>query len=169
MKRSNAIRRIVLSAILTLGTLASVTAGGAAAMAAPNASGKDCHTTLMHTLTDDQGLQATIEQKLDEICDVHDNGQVSQALMNAAFEGTGGKYNVMVFNEKQSFDWKQREGLHFYALTDQADAYADNGAHFGIWVFESGTFVNNGDGGWQNWAFRGQYDRSGNVINFHRP
>lgn len=36
-----------------------------------------------------------------------------------------------------------------------------NGIPYAVWVFKSGTFVNKGDGGYINWAFRGRFRRVG--------
>ncbi|MFC9247622.1 hypothetical protein ACFT7S_27540 [Streptomyces sp. NPDC057136] len=38
-----------------------------------------------------------------------------------------------------------------------------------IWIFSGGgSFTNEGDGGWGNWAFYGLWDRNGSTVNF-RP
>ena len=71
------------------------------------------------------------------------------------------RYNVMVFNlaqdHKQSF-----RGVRFYSNARYGNLI------YGIWVFESGTFVNKGDGGYLNWAFRGQFKRNGGRVRFRK-
>eukprot|EP00884_Botryococcus_braunii_P021611 jgi/Botrbrau1/8133/Bobra.0308s0025.1 len=45
-----------------------------------------------------------------------------------------------------------------------------NEGGFQIWVFCSGTIVNNGDGGFDNWQFRGNFERTGDqghIVNFN--
>jgi len=63
-------------------------------------------------------------------------------------------YNVMVFNRQQPFS-SNLAGIEMYS-----DFRFDN-ITFGVWVFKSGWFLNEGDGGWINWAFRGWFTRSG--------
>ena len=35
------------------------------------------------------------------------------------------------------------------------------GTQFGLWTFTSGKFISKGDGGYINWAFDGNYQRTG--------
>jgi hypothetical protein len=37
---------------------------------------------------------------------------------------------------------------------------------YNIYVFSSGTFVLAGDGGYENWAFAGNFVRNGNTVKF---
>lgn len=50
------------------------------------------------------------------------------------------------------------------------DSVEYDGITFGIWVFEDGTFVNNGDGGYINWTFVGSFDREegSGTVDFHK-
>lgn len=85
-----------------------------------------------------------------------------KGVMESTFYAAGGKYNVMVFNLSQNYK-DQFKGVKTFATTTR------DGVVYGIWVFESGTFTNLGDGGWDNWAFRGWFDRQDKFVTFHRP
>lgn len=82
-----------------------------------------------------------------------------KGLMKEAYFKAGQKYNVMVFNLNQNYD-ENFNGVKFFAKTNY------NGITYGIWAFESGDFTNQGDGGWINWAFKGQFDRNGSHVKF---
>lgn len=83
-------------------------------------------------------------------------------LMNGAFYGAGQRYNVMVFNLSQNYQQSFR-GVKFYGSA------VYDGVTFGIWVFEDGEFLNQGDGGWINWAFSGWFDRNDQYVRFKKP
>lgn len=93
------------------------------------------------------------------------SGFVKGAMEKAFFEA-GQQYNVMVMNLSQGYNSNQLQGVHFF------DTVNYDGITFGVWVFEEGTFINEGDGGYDNWAFRGWFERTGDdekTVNFHRP
>lgn len=79
--------------------------------------------------------------------------------MYKSFYGAGQKYNVMVFNlnvaHHQAFT-----GVQMYASVKYGDII------YGIWVFECGTFENQGDGGYINWAFMGWFNRNDGHVTF---
>lgn len=91
-----------------------------------------------------------------------DRGGFVKNLMNTAFYAAGERYNVMVFNLSQDYVENFR-GVKFYASA------VYDGITFGIWVFESGEFINKGDGGWINWAFSGWFDRNDKYVRFMKP
>lgn len=80
-------------------------------------------------------------------------------VRNTVWYNAGQRYNVMVFNLNVAHE-ERFSGVKFYGSVNY------NGIIYGIWVFESGTFKNNGDGGYINWAFRGWYDRDGGYVRF---
>lgn len=82
-------------------------------------------------------------------------------LMESTFYAAGQQYNVMVFNLGQNYDER------FNGVKSYGSAVYQN-LTFGIWVFESGAFTNQGDGGWINWAFKGRFERNGNHVKFHK-
>lgn len=83
-------------------------------------------------------------------------------LLNTAWYAAGEKYNVMVFNLDVDHD-ENLENVQLYGSSTY------EGIIYGIWVFESGTFENKGDGGYINWAFRGWFERDGGFVSFHLP
>ncbi|WP_353856356.1 stress protein [Bacillus sp. Bos-x628] len=85
-----------------------------------------------------------------------------KGLMESAFYAAGSRYNVMVFNLSQGYE------THFNGVKTFATVRY-GGLTYGVWVFESGSFTNKGDGGYINWAFRGWFDRNGGFVNFRRP
>ncbi|APT48772.1 stress protein [Bacillus pumilus] len=85
-----------------------------------------------------------------------------KSVMESTFYAAGGRYNVMVFNLSQNYE-DRFNGVKTFATANLGNVV------YGIWVFESGTFKNNGDGGWDNWAFRGWFDRQDKFVTFHRP
>lgn len=77
-------------------------------------------------------------------------------LMETTFYEAGQKYNVMVCNLNQDYQ-DAFNNVVFYASA----VYPSDGVTFGIWAFRDGEFTLNGDGGYINWAFRGNFERVG--------
>ncbi|KAL4855447.1 Sodium/hydrogen exchanger 7 [Chlorella vulgaris] len=73
--------------------------------------------------------------------------------------------NVMVYNMQQAFDFSySEEDLKFFETT------TCDGITFGVWAFCQGTFTKHGDGGYINWAWRGDFTRDppdGDVVVFN--
>lgn len=80
-------------------------------------------------------------------------------LTSVAFYQASSRYNVMVFNLGQAHR-DHLQGVKLYASANYVDIV------YGIWVFESGTFYNDGDGGFINWAFIGRFNRDGGSVYF---
>lgn len=79
-----------------------------------------------------------------------------KGLMEAATpEANKGGYNVMVFNMRQGYKTDIRNTVAFFT-----QVHCD-GIPFGVWIFDKGTFTNQGDGGFINWAFYGTFRREG--------
>ena len=78
-----------------------------------------------------------------------------KGVMQSAYYNVGNKkYNVMVFN--LSVDHEARlNGVKAFKRASY------DGVTYGIWIFENGTFINKGDGGYINWAFKGDWNRTG--------
>ena len=83
-------------------------------------------------------------------------------LAESLFDSFHQQYNVMVFNLNQNYE-EHFQRVKFY----QSTTY--DGIVYGIWAFESGTFQNQGDGGYINWAFKGWFDRNGSFVQFTWP
>ncbi|MGW9019656.1 stress protein [Priestia megaterium] len=108
-----------------------------------------------------------IGQAIDDAKKTADNrsGFVKGAMEKAFFE-SGQQYNVMVMNLSQGYNSDQLQGVQYFDTVDY------DGITYGVWVFEEGTFINEGDGGYDNWAMRGWFERTGDdqkTVNFHRP
>lgn len=97
-----------------------------------------------------------------EVTHAQNRGAFVKNLANTAFYKAGQKYNVMVFNLNMGYE-QSFQNVKLYASATH------NGIIFGIWVFESGTFQNKGDGGYINWAFHGWFDRKDGNVSFRRP
>lgn len=80
-------------------------------------------------------------------------------LAYTAFYQAGSQYNVMVFNLNVDHE------VGFEGVKSYGSATYD-GIVYGIWVFESGWFRNNGDGGYINWAFVGWFNRDEGYVSF---
>ena len=89
-----------------------------------------------------------------------------KSLLEAAFndQQLHENYNVMVINTGNKFNFDLNNVVYDAVAHDSG--YPD----FHIYVFESGRFENQGHGGYENWAFKGWFDRPGNagVVNFHK-
>ena len=77
--------------------------------------------------------------------------------MEKAFFESGQQYNVIVMNLSQGYNSDQLQGVQYFDTVDY------DGITFGVWIFEEGTFINEGDGGYDNWAFRGWFERTGTM------
>lgn len=94
--------------------------------------------------------------------DTQDRGSFVKNLMESTYYAAGQQYNVMVFNLGENYQ-HNFNNVVFYG----SSVYS--GLTFGIWAFDSGTFVNQGDGGYINWAFQGVFNRNGNTVTFTKP
>ena len=90
-----------------------------------------------------------------------DRGAFVRDAVDKAFNAAGGRHNVMLFNLSQNYN-DQFQGTRVYANVQWGNI------HYGLWIFESGQFTNNGDGGWINWGFVGWFERNGGHVKFNR-
>ncbi|MBT2408720.1 MULTISPECIES: RICIN domain-containing protein [unclassified Streptomyces] len=102
-----------------------------------------------------------------------------KGLLDMLTNHTGGQYNIMIFDTKGKnafgdpwFVHHYRENLQnvaFQTDVEYNDETSREDQTYRIWIFSGGgSFTNEGDGGWGNWAFYGLWDRSGSTVNF-RP
>lgn len=95
-------------------------------------------------------------------------------------------YNVMVMHTEQPYEWESPPASLVWASSYTMQDIVTPGestevktwgpgvggrGHFDIYVFKSGTFRNNGDGSYINWAFYGNFTRSadGKTVTFTEP
>ncbi|MEO6088479.1 MAG: hypothetical protein ABIQ18_35745 [Umezawaea sp.] len=85
-----------------------------------------------------------------------------QRAVDAAFEKSGGRFNVIIMNLSQKHQ-QNLNGKRLYANIEFRNV------RYGLWIAESGEFTNQGDGGWENWGYRGWFERTGNTVKFRKP
>ncbi|RDU24986.1 stress protein [Anaerosacchariphilus polymeriproducens] len=83
-------------------------------------------------------------------------------LMETTFYEAGGKYNVVVFDLSQDYNYRL-EGIKMY------HGFSYEGTTFGVWVFDRNQpkgayFRNDGRRGWDHWACRGWQKQVDNVM-----
>jgi hypothetical protein len=89
-----------------------------------------------------------------------------KSLLEQTKSRTAGKYNVMVFNMRQNYEFNPPAGTFKFAQTTFNGGLTGN-ITYGIWVFSSAaTFTNKGDGGFINWAFYGAFTRNRGTVTF---
>ncbi|MGO1054875.1 hypothetical protein [Crossiella sp. CA198] len=150
-----------LLAALPLAALALLGVAGTPALA-DTAAVTSVQTSPSVTIhTDHTGNGFKLAHELSKVNE-KDRDKFVRRAVDVAFEQTGGRYNVLLFNLSNNYQ-EQLDGKAVYANVDF------DGVFYGLWVFDSGTFVNQGDGGYQNWGFRGWFDRNGGTVKFRRP
>lgn len=89
-------------------------------------------------------------------------------------------YNVVAMHSEQASHWVEkpdelvRHGRYrlnsdeFHG-TESGDGIASGRGVFDLYVFDRGTFSNDGDGGYINWAFYGDFTRDGSKVAFEPP
>lgn len=77
-----------------------------------------------------------------------------KSISEEFWQAYGQQYNVMVFNLNHGYS-TNFTGQKMYETVEY------DGIPYGVWVFEEGEFINKGDGGYINWAFKGNWDRTG--------
>lgn len=87
-------------------------------------------------------------------------------LMETTFYAAGGRYNVVVFDLSQNYNYKI-SGVKMYA------GYQFDGTTYGVWVFDKNQpkgsyFRNDGRRGWDHWACRGWQTQEGNVMWYNK-
>ncbi|MGW5849009.1 hypothetical protein ACWFQ8_13845 [Streptomyces sp. NPDC055254] len=169
MRRNTALATIALTALAMTGAAslpAQAAERPAAAVAtsdiqtpAPAAAAAGKSVTVNVSM-DQTGRGAAIADALRGI-KTDDRGAFVRDAVDKAFNAAGGRHNVMLFNLSQNYD-DQFQGTRVYANVQWGNI------HYGLWIFESGQFTNNGDGGWINWGFVGWFERNGGHVKFNR-
>ncbi|MFJ7258090.1 hypothetical protein ACIQWV_37480 [Streptomyces sp. NPDC098085] len=89
-------------------------------------------------------------------------------------------YNVVAMHSEQSSHWveepdsfvhrgRYRLNSNEYHGAENGDDIASGRGVFDIYVFDKGKFSNDGDGGYINWAFYGDFTRDGSEVAFEQP
>ncbi|MDK1472915.1 hypothetical protein QNO07_05625 [Streptomyces sp. 549] len=85
-----------------------------------------------------------------------------KSLREGAFYDARERYNVMIIKADHKYSSNLKRIVY------DAKVKGGNYPTFRVIVFESGSFTNRGDGGYDNWAFRGWYKRDGMTVNFRK-
>ncbi|MFC9586712.1 stress protein [Streptomyces yangpuensis] len=173
MRRNTTLATIALTALTLTGAAAlpaqaaghPAPAPAASAPASPAVSGPDAAAAADKSVTvnvsmDQLGRGKAIADALRGI-KTDNRGTFVQEAVDKAFNAAGGRHNVMLFNLSQNYN-DQFQGTRVYANVQWGNI------HYGLWIFESGQFTNQGDGGWINWGFVGWYERNGGHVTFNR-
>ncbi|MEV8352254.1 hypothetical protein ACFVTT_31800 [Streptomyces niveus] len=89
-------------------------------------------------------------------------------------------YNVVAMHSEQQSHWvdepdsfihrgRYRLNSPEYHDDESGDDIASGRAVFDVYVFDKGTFSNDGDGGYTNWAYYGDFTRDGMEAAFEQP
>ncbi|MFF2651770.1 hypothetical protein [Streptomyces sp. NPDC058045] len=89
-------------------------------------------------------------------------------------------YNVVAMHSEQDSHWvdepdsfvhkgRYRLNSNEYTEDEEGDDIASGRAVFDVYVFDKGTFKNDGDGGHTNWAYYGNATRDGMEATFEKP
>ncbi|MFJ7781016.1 stress protein [Streptomyces yangpuensis] len=179
MRRNTTLATIALTALTLTGAAAlpaqaaehpapapaAVSAPASPATVSPAASEPDAAAAADKSVTvnvsmDQLGRGKAIADALRGI-KTDNRGTFVQEAVDKAFNAAGGRHNVMLFNLSQNYN-DQFQGTRVYANVQWGNI------HYGLWIFESGQFTNQGDGGWINWGFVGWYERNGGNVKFNR-
>lgn len=89
-------------------------------------------------------------------------------------------YNVVAMTSEQASHWvdkpktlvhhgRYRLNSNEFTEDEKGDDIASGRGVFDVYVFDKGTFSNDGDGGAINWAFYGNFKRYGQRVFFEQP
>ncbi|MCO1574224.1 hypothetical protein M8C13_00435 [Crossiella sp. SN42] len=148
-----AVTGLVLPA--TTAVAAPATTASVAASAAKGVKVEAINTTLK--------LTTQLNRIITNAVDRHENreGYVKSIVLGAFYEA-GQRYNVLVIKYRHKYTANLQNVVY------DAKVSADGYPAFRVVVFSSGQVVNNSDGGWENWGFKGWFDRNGNTVTFRQ-
>ena len=70
-------------------------------------------------------------------------------------------YNVMLINQETYDKSEDTQNMQGVVVEDHTASFGEFMPDtWDVWLFESGTITNPGDGGYENWAFGGNYERT---------
>ncbi|MGB3634727.1 MAG: S1 family peptidase [Rubrobacteraceae bacterium] len=110
-----------------------------------------------------------IDNFIDGVDESKNSGEVAKGVVEE-LKKQYPEHNVMLIQQETYDRDKAEETLEgvVFGPEDKSIQIADNA--WDVWVFESGTFTNTGDLGYENWAFSGNFERtpddSGNTVKF---
>ncbi|MFI1105959.1 ricin-type beta-trefoil lectin domain protein [Streptomyces melanogenes] len=162
---TTAVRRGARITLLACTALALGASGVLPAQAAP-ARPAAAHATADDEVNITQGQPVWgLDQRLRDLHQQNKSksrGDYVQSLVNGLGPSLNGHYNLLVTVSDARFT-QSLTGFRFRALVRKSSA-----VYYNIWVFESGDFQLQSDGGWSNWGFYGHGNRSGGNVSFQR-
>ena len=83
---------------------------------------------------------------------------MGEQFMRNILQEYGNRGNVIIF--------KNGTPAQLGSWDFEVNRHDNHGIRYNIYVGARGTWVNHGDGGWNNWAIGGNFDREDKVIRF---
>ncbi|MGW7414405.1 stress protein [Streptomyces sp. NPDC054863] len=171
MRRPTALATIALTALAFAGTAALPAHASERPAAAASSVAPAADSSAPVTIKADKNVTVTVS--MDKIgagnavadalrsIKTDDRGSFVKQASEKAFNASGGRHNVMLFNLSQGYD-DRFQNIKIYANVKWGNVY------YGLWIFENGEFTNTGDGGWINWGMYGWFERNGGHVKFNR-
>ena len=140
-----------------IGKLRVTILGAAVAVSAFGVGGSQCYAKEPPSVgaNVDIDVNGIVKSITDAVSSAQNRGGFVKGALETAFNGAKRRHNVMVFNLNGGYDASGLQGVRDFHV------YTYSGIPYGVWIFKSGTFVNQGDGGFINWAFEGRFTRTG--------
>jgi len=90
-------------------------------------------------------------------------GWTQQQLAQIAGQNSG--KNVMIVYPKHTANFQGSQQSQLVCTCPNSK----QNINYDCYVFDSGHFVLQGDGGYLNWAFQGSFKRNGDTVDFSKP
>jgi len=80
-------------------------------------------------------------------------------------------FNYMIIHTKHTAKWDGKEGVDWWHTHVECDTIRlfKKTIGYEVYAARSGDFMNNGDGGFINWAFQGKFTRDKGHVVFSKP
>ncbi|GES65956.1 stress protein [Aspergillus terreus] len=127
----------------------------------PRSDEKQCPSNAPPPFELDTGLQTILSAEADRLF----RGDWVIRLAGHFYARYGKRYNVLVINAAIEKIFMP-EGVVEKFQTVYRNKEGKGPVTYEVYVFKRGTLVNMGDGGYINWCFFGQLDRSGMSVRF---
>lgn len=91
------------------------------------------------------------------------NGWTQQQLTTVSGQNAGKNIMIVLPKHTETFQGSKQQQLLCQTPNDKQTLSYD------CYIFDSGDFELQGDGGYLNWAFTGNFKRNGNKVSFSKP
>lgn len=75
--------------------------------------------------------------------------------------------NVLLYRNPKSKLTIDDRSEAFHVEYMLPNGYGGDKGYWNIWLLNEATFELQGDGGWENWGYTGNWDRDGNCVEFY--